>query len=96
MAALPGFTSCHPLAPRESLAGMRHVLDTAREYLCEITGMDGMTFQPAAGAHGEFTGVLLIKQYHDARGTRSAPRSLFPTPPTAPTPPRRPCAAMRW
>ena len=62
MAALPGFTSCHPLAPRGSLAGMRHVLDTAREYLCEITGMDGMTFQPAAGAHGEFTGVLLIKQ----------------------------------
>ncbi|MFQ9052665.1 MAG: hypothetical protein ACLR5H_05430 [Oscillospiraceae bacterium] len=48
MAALPGFTNCHPLAPRESLAGMRHVLDTAREYLCEITGMDGMTFQPAA------------------------------------------------
>ena len=48
MAALPGFTNCHPLAPRESLAGMRHVLDTAREYLCEITGMDGMTFQPPA------------------------------------------------
>ena len=93
MAALPGFTICHPLAPRESLAGMRHVLDTAREYLCEITGMDGMTFQPAAGAHGEFTGVLLITT---PGGTRSAPRSSFPTPPTAPTPPRRPCAAMRW
>ena len=37
------------------------VLELAQQYLCEITGMDGMTFQPAAGAHGEFTGVLLIK-----------------------------------
>lgn len=78
MAALPGFTSCHPLAPRESLAGMRHVLDTAREYLCEITGMDGMTFQPAAGAHGEFTGVLLIKQYHDARGDKKRTKIIVP------------------
>ena len=78
MAALPGFTNCHPLAPRESLAGMRHVLDTAREYLCEITGMDGMTFQPAAGAHGEFTGVLLIKQYHDARGDKKRTKIIVP------------------
>ena len=78
MAALPGFTGCHPLAPRESLAGMRHVLDTAREYLCEITGMDGMTFQPAAGAHGEFTGVLLIKQYHDARGDKKRTKIIVP------------------
>ena len=78
MAALPGFTNCHPLAPRESLAGMRHVLDTAREYLCEITGMDGMTFQPAAGAHGEFTGVLLIKQYHDARGDHKRTKIIVP------------------
>ena len=78
MAALPGFTNSHPLAPRESLAGMRHVLDTAREYLCEITGMDGMTFQPAAGAHGEFTGVLLIKQYHDARGDKKRTKIIVP------------------
>ena len=60
------------------LAGMRHVLDTAREYLCEITGMDGMTFQPAAGAHGEFTGVLLIKQYHDARGDKKRTKIIVP------------------
>ena len=78
MAALPGFTGCHPLAPRESLAGMRHVLDTAQEYLCQITGMDGMTFQPAAGAHGEFTGVLLIKQYHDARGDHKRTKIIVP------------------
>ena len=56
------------LAPEHAVAGCREVLDTASRYLCQITGMDGMTFQPAAGAHGEFPGALLIKQYHDARG----------------------------
>ncbi len=68
MAALPGFTGVHPLAPVETVRGCQEALDTARDYLCEIFGMDDCTFQPSAGAHGEFTGVLLIKQYHDSRG----------------------------
>ena len=78
MAALPGFADVHPLSPAEDLDGMQQVLDTAAQYLCEITGMDGMTFQPAAGAHGEFTGVLLIKQYHDARGDRKRTKIIVP------------------
>ena len=78
MAALPGFTEVHPLSPAADLRGTQRVLDTAAEYLCEITGMDGMTFQPAAGAHGEFTGVLLIKQYHDARGDRKRTKIIVP------------------
>ena len=78
MAALPGFTGIHPLAPKYSAEGCREVLDTARKYLCEITGMDDMTFQPAAGAHGEFTGVLLIKQYHDARGDSKRTKIIVP------------------
>ena len=78
MAALPGFTGIHPLAPAHTVAGCREVLDTARELLCEITGMDDMTFQPAAGAHGEFTGVLLIKQYHDARGDSKRNKIIVP------------------
>ncbi len=78
MAALPGFANVHPLSPVEDLNGMQQVLDTAAQYLCEITGMDGMTFQPAAGAHGEFTGVLLIKQYHDARGDRKRTKIIVP------------------
>lgn len=68
MAALEGFTAIHPLAPAYSTEGCREVLDTADKYLCEIFGMDKCTFQPAAGAHGEFTGVMLIKQYHESRG----------------------------
>ena len=78
MAALPGFAGVHPLSPAQDRKGMQQVLDTAAEYLCEITGMDDMTFQPAAGAHGEFTGVLLIKQYHDARGDKKRTKIIVP------------------
>ena len=78
MAALPGFTQVHPLAPAYATCGCIEALDTARALLCEITGMDDMTFQPAAGAHGEFTGVLLIKQYHDARGDSKRTKIIVP------------------
>ena len=79
MAALPGFTGVHPLAPAYTTEGCREVLDTAHDLLCEITGMDDMTFQPAAGAHGEFTGVLLIKQYHEARGDQKRTKIIVCT-----------------
>ena len=78
MAALPGFTNIHPLAPKYTVQGCQAVLDTAKAYLCEITGMADMTFQPAAGAHGEFTGVLLIKQYHKARGDHRRTKIIVP------------------
>ncbi len=78
MAALPGFTDIHPLAPAHTVEGCREVLDTASKYLCEISGMDAMTFQPAAGAHGEFTGVMLIKQYHDSRGDTKRRKIIVP------------------
>ena len=68
MAALPGFTSVHPLAPASATEGCKEVLDTAKKYLCEVFGMEDCTFQPSAGAHGEFTGVMMIKKYHDSRG----------------------------
>ncbi len=68
MAALPGFANVHPLAPAHATEGCREALDVANKYFCEIFGMDDCTFQPAAGAHGEFTGILLIKKYHEARG----------------------------
>ena len=78
MAALPGFTAIHPLAPKHTTEGCLEVLDTIRKYLCEVTGMADMTFQPSAGAHGEFTGVLLIKQYHDARGDKKRTKIIVP------------------
>lgn len=78
MAALSGFADIHPLAPAHAAEGCREVLDTAKAYLCEIAGMDDMTFQPAAGAHGEFTGVLLIKQYHASRGDAKRNKIIVP------------------
>ena len=78
MAALPGFAGMHPLTPKHAAAGCQEVLETAKRYLCEITGMADMTFQPAAGAHGEFTGVLLIKQYHEARGDHRRTKIIVP------------------
>lgn len=78
MAALPGFTQIHPLQPEHSVQGCLEVLKKSEEYLCEITGMDGMTFQPAAGAHGEFTGLMLIKAYHESRGDEKRTKIIVP------------------
>lgn len=77
-AALPGFTQLHPLQPLESVQGALEVLHTAEKLLCEITGMDGMSFQPAAGAHGEYTGLLLIRKYHQSRGESARTKILVP------------------
>ena len=78
VASMPGFTGIHPLAPASATAGCRKVLEEAGNLLGEISGMDAMTFQPAAGAHGEFTGVMLIKQYHDARGDQKRNKIIVP------------------
>ncbi len=77
-AALPGFTCVHPYQPEETLQGSLEVLSLCEKYLCALTGMDGMTFQPAAGAHGEFTGMLLIKAYHKSRGDEKRVKILVP------------------
>ena len=77
-AALPGFTEIHPLQPDSTVQGCLEVLRLAEKYLCEITGMDAMTLQPAAGAHGEFTGLLLIKAYHQARGDTARTKIIVP------------------
>lgn len=78
IAALPGFTRIHPLQPDESAQGALEALYTSEKYLCEITGMDNMTFQPAAGAHGELTGLLLIKAYHVDRGDTKRTKIIVP------------------
>ena len=77
-ASLPGFTGVHPLQPEETVQGCLEVLSLAEQYLCEITGMDAMTLQPAAGAHGEFTGLLLIKAYHQSKGDAARKKIIVP------------------
>ena len=78
MAAQAGFTAIHPLQPEHTVQGAMEVLYQAERSLCEITGMDAMTFQPAAGAHGEFTGLLLITAYHKPRGDLKRTKIIIP------------------
>lgn len=77
-ASLPGFTQVHPLQEADTAQGCREVCERLKAMLCEITGMDAMTLQPAAGAHGEFTGLLLIKAYHRAMGHTGRTKILVP------------------
>lgn len=77
-ASLAGFKKIHPLQPVHTVQGCLEVLKRAEELLCEITGMDSMTMQPAAGAHGEFTGLLLIKAYHDSRKDTKRTKIIVP------------------
>jgi len=70
VAALDGFTNIHPYQPAEEVQGMLELLYNFEKYLCALFGYDAFTFQPAAGAHGELTALLMIKAYHQAEGTR--------------------------
>lgn len=77
-AALPGFTQVHPTQDAHTVQGCLAVLHSLEKALCAVTGMDGVTLQPAAGAHGEFAGLLLIKAYHQSRGDGGRNRILIP------------------
>ena len=68
VAALPGFAMVHPLQPDETVQGCLRLYAELEKQLCAVTGMDAYSFQPSAGAHGEYTGLLLIKAYHEKRG----------------------------
>ena len=77
IAKLAGFASIHPLQPEESVQGALQVMFELQEYLAEITGMDLTSLVPMAGAHGEFTGLLLAKAYHQDRGDKARKRILL-------------------
>src|SRR5215204_2938539 len=68
VAAMPGFTAIHPLQPQETVQGALEVLHGLQEVLCAITGMDAVSLQPGAGAHGELTGLLMIRAYLHSQG----------------------------
>ena len=65
---LDGIANAHPYQPEKISQGALCIIKTLNECLLEITGMDAITLQPAAGAHGEFTGLLMARAYHDAKG----------------------------
>src|SRR3954469_3661122 len=67
VARIPGFANLHPLAPEEDAQGALEVMYELQQHLAEITGLPGVSLQPAAGAHGEMTGVMMIRAFLDAR-----------------------------
>ena len=68
MAAIPGFAHIHPLQPDSTIQGAIQLIYELEQYLSEISGMARVTLQPSAGAHGELTGLMLIKAYHESNG----------------------------
>ena len=77
-ARLPGFAGLHPLAPDEIAQGTLELLWELEQALAEIAGMRAVTLQPAAGAQGELTGILMIRAYHRARGDLARTEVLVP------------------
>ena len=75
---LPGFLFTHPLQPVETVQGNLALMFEMQEWLKEISGFAGVTLQPAAGAHGEFTGVLMMAAYHKLRGHTKRTKMLIP------------------
>src|SRR5512136_962034 len=77
-ARLPGFAYIHPLQPIETVQGCLMLMYDLQEWLKEIGGFAGVTLQPAAGAQGELTGVLVIRAYHEARHDAKRTKILIP------------------
>jgi glycine dehydrogenase subunit 2 len=77
-ARLPGFAFSHPLQDPETAQGNLALMYSVQEWLKEIGGFAGISLQPAAGAHGELTGILIIRAYHMARGDLRRTKILIP------------------
>lgn len=78
VASVDGFTQIHPYQPWEFTQGSLRLMFELKKLLCEITGMDEMTLQPAAGAHGELTGMLIARAYHLAKNDTKRHIALVP------------------
>jgi len=79
-ASLPGFAGAHPLLPESFAQGILELMYNLERHLAEITGLSAVTLQPSAGAHGELTGMMIVRAYHNDRG---APRHKILIPDTA-------------
>jgi glycine dehydrogenase subunit 2 len=77
-ARLPGFAFTHPRQPSETVQGNLLLMYQLQQWLGEISGFAGVSLQPAAGAHGELTGVLIIRAYHLSRGDTKRTRIIVP------------------
>ena len=78
MAALPGFAGLHPYQAEADVQGILRLMHELEGMLLQITGMHRATLQPAAGAHGELTGILMVKAYHRDRGETNRDTVIVP------------------
>ena len=78
LASLEGFANLHPLQEEEDSQGALELMYNLQEKLKYITGMDAVTLQPAAGAHGELTGMMIIKKYFEVRGETNRTKVIIP------------------
>ncbi|MCY9353296.1 aminomethyl-transferring glycine dehydrogenase subunit GcvPB, partial [Bacillus licheniformis] len=78
IARIPGFSAIHPLQDEATVQGALELLYDLSEHLEEITGMDEVTLQPAAGAHGEWTGLMMIRAFHEANGDHKRTKVIVP------------------
>ncbi|MCQ6266187.1 aminomethyl-transferring glycine dehydrogenase subunit GcvPB [Fictibacillus sp. WQ 8-8] len=78
VARYPGFAQIHPLQDEETVQGAMEMLYNLQTSLAEITGMDEVTLQPAAGAHGEWTGLMMIRAFHEANGDSHRTKVIVP------------------
>ena len=77
-ARLDGLASLHPYQPTGQIQGALEIMHDLQQWLCSITGLEKCSLQPAAGAHGELTGILMIKAYHQHRKDARRTRVLVP------------------
>ena len=77
-ARLDGFANIHPYQPIETVQGALQLMHELQEDLAVITGMDGISLQPAAGAHGEWTGLMMARAYHEKRGDLKRKKVFVP------------------
>ena len=78
MAALPQFANLHPLQPAHTTRGAQAVSTLLKKSLCELTGLADFTLKPFAGAHGELTGLMVIRGYHQSRGDEARTKVIVP------------------
>lgn len=78
LASLEGFVNLHPLQDDEDAQGALELMYNLQEELRKITGMDAVTLQPAAGAHGELTGMMVIKKYFEVKGETNRKKVIVP------------------
>ncbi|MBU6451335.1 MAG: aminomethyl-transferring glycine dehydrogenase subunit GcvPB [Cyanobacteria bacterium REEB67] len=78
MAALEGFREIHPFQPEEQVQGALELIYNLERSISAIVGLPAVTLQPAAGAHGEMTGLLLIKAYFEAKGDTARKKVIVP------------------